>query len=417
VRCVVCFGRGCAREGGDRLEGFEWTFRRDAYVSLMPAYVAPRGGRYMNSDPMPPQQTEARDLYKVLGVPRSACAADLKKAYRNLAQQFHPDKNPGDKGAEEKFKEASNAYQVLSDETQRACYDRYGLDGLRRGGYSPPPPNVEDIVPSFNDLFGDFFGGRPRESRPARGTDLRLRLPLEFHEAVWGTRKDVKVTRTAGCPTCHATGSAPGAKAETCLPCQGKGNIHHAQGFFRVQTPCETCRGVGKLIKNPCTDCRGERLRSETTTISLTIPPGVDDGQTLRIIGKGDDAPGGGSGDLYVILDIKDDERFDRTGADVTSKAVISFAQAALGGEVEVDTLEDGCEGTTILELPPGTQPGERVVRRGQGAPYLNGTSRGDHTVEFWIEIPRKLTARQEKLLRDFAAECHGAKQPRKKTR
>lgn len=359
------------------------------------------------------------DLYEVLGVPRQATAADLKKAYRQLAQRYHPDKCPGDKAAEEKFKEAANAYQILSDEEKRAAYDRFGLDGLRRGGGNgggPAPGSgyggfetVEDIFSAFGDLFGDFFAGRARAR--ARGADLRLELPLAFHEAVWGTRKDVKITRTAGCATCRSTGAAPGGKAEVCAQCQGKGHVHHAQGFFMVQTTCAQCLGAGKLIKNPCTDCRGRGMRPETQTLSLTIPPGVDDGQTLRIAGKGEGAPGGGSGDLYVVLAVDDDDRFMREGDDVTSEVSISFAQAALGGEIEVDTLDDGCEGTVLLELTPGTQPGDLVVRRGQGIPHVNGPGRGDHIIEFKVEVPKRLTSRQEKLLREFAAELgDGAK-------
>lgn len=371
---------------------------------------------------MPPQQRAPRDLYEVLAVPRDADAAALKKAYRQCAQQHHPDKNPGDKGAEEKFKEAANAYKILSDPDQRARYDRQGLDGLRRGGGGATPQgpefngfdNVNDIFSAFGDLFGDFFTGRMRE-RQTPGADLRLELPLAFHEAVWGTRKDIKISRTAGCATCHTTGAARGSKPEPCLHCQGKGHIHHAQGFFMVQTTCTPCRGFGKIIKDPCADCRGRGLRPETATIALTVPPGVINGQTLRIGGKGEGAPGGASGDLYVSLNVKDDERFIRGGYDVTSKVWISFAQAALGGEVEIDTLDDNCTGSAILELAPGTQPGDLAVRHGQGIPHLNGIGRGDHIVEFWIEIPKKLTARQEKLLRDFAAECSEGKCLKKK--
>jgi len=352
-------------------------------------------------------QPGARDLYEVLGVPRGASPTDLKKAYRTLAQQYHPDKCPGDKSAEEKFKEAANAYQVLSDDDKRAAYDRYGLDGVRRGGVDPGFEGferVEDIFSAFGDLFGDFFAGRMRP-RPARGADLRLEFPLAFHEAVWGTRKDVKVTRTGGCAACHATGAARGGKAEACRHCQGKGHVHHAQGFFMVQTTCAQCLGVGKTIKDPCAECGGRGLRPETTTLSLTIPPGVDDGQMLRISGKGESGLGGAAGDLYVVLRVEEDARFAREGDDVTSEVLISFAQAALGGEVEIDTLDDGCEGTAILELAPGTQPGDLVVRRGQGIPCLNGEGRGDHIIEFRVEVPKRLTSRQEKLLREFAAE------------
>ncbi len=372
-------------------------------------------------------QPGSRDLYEVLGVPRGASAADLKKAYRHLAQQYHPDKCPGDKTAEEKFKEAANAYQILSDDDKRAAYDRYGLDEISRGGGWGPGPgfggsggfdSVEDIFSAFGDLFGDFFAGRARSRQPARGADLRLELPLAFHEAVWGARKDVKITRSAGCATCGGTGGARGGKAEACRHCQGKGQIVHAQGFFMVQTTCPQCRGSGKTVKDLCADCRGRGLRAETSTVSLTVPAGIDDGQTLRVAGKGEGAAGGAAGDLYVVVYVDDDDRFAREGDDVTSEVSISFAQAALGGEVEIDTLDDGCEGTAILELAPGTQPGDMVVRRGQGIPHLDTHGRGDHLIQFKVEVPRKLTTKQEKLLREFAAELgEQGKRPKRKTR
>jgi len=366
-----------------------------------------------------------RDLYEVLGVPRGASPADLKKAYRQLAQQYHPDKCPGDKSAEEKFKEAANAYQILSDDEKRAAYDRYGFDGIRRGGGAPGPDagggyggfnNVEDIFSAFGDLFSDFFTNR-NSRRPSHGVDLRFDLQLTFREAVWGARKDVEITRTASCGTCRGSGAARNAKPEMCRVCQGKGQVVHAQGFFMVQTTCSQCQGAGKLIKDPCPDCRGRGARPETSTLSVAVPAGVDDGQTLRVSGKGEDMPGGSAGDLYVILHVQPDDRFDRNGDDVTSEVPISYAQAALGGEIEIDTLDDGCTGTAILELRPGTQPGDEVVRRGQGIPHVGGGSRGDHVVRFTVEVPRKLTAKQEKLLREFAEELGDDRRRKKKTR
>lgn len=365
-------------------------------------------------------QTGSTDLYAVLGVRREATTADLKKAYRQLAQRYHPDKCPGDKAAEEKFKEAANAYQILSDDEKRAAYDRGGLDGLRRSAGGSPGfggfERVEDIFSAFGDLFGDFFSGRMSARPPTRGADLRLELTLAFHEAVWGTRKDVEVTRTASCPACRGTGAARGGSAETCRPCQGKGHVHHAQGFFMVQTTCPQCLGVGKTIKDPCADCRGRGLRPETRALTLTIPPGVDDGQTLRVAGSGESAPGGSAGDLYVVLCVDDDDRFDREGDDVTSEVAISVARAALGGEVEVDTLDGACEDTAILEIAPGTQPGALIVRRGQGVPSLDRSGRGDHFVEIRVEVPRRLTSRQEKILRELAVELgEDDKRPKKK--
>jgi len=361
-------------------------------------------------------QTGSKDLYAVLGVERGATPADLKKAYRNLAKQFHPDVCPGDKSAEDKFKEAANAYQILADNEKRAAYDRYGFDGLRRGGGGAGPgpgpgfggggfENVEDIFSAFGDLFSDFFAGRGRARQAGRGADLRLELTIAFHEAVWGVRKSVEITRSVGCSTCRATGAANGTKAEVCRGCQGKGQVVHPQGFFMVQTTCSQCQGAGKTIKDPCRDCRGRAIRSETSTLIVTVPAGVDDDQTLRITGKGESLPGGTPGDLYVVLLVDEDKRFERDGDDIISEMPISFFQAALGGEIEVDTLDDGCEGTAILELRPGTQPGDEIVRRGQGIPHVTEHGRGDHYIRFAIEIPKKLTTKQEKLLRELAAD------------
>ena len=350
-----------------------------------------------------------RDLYEVLGVERGASQADLKKAYRRLAQQFHPDKNPDDKSAEEKFKEAANAYQILSDDEQRALYDRYGFDGLRRGGGGGGGPgfsNVEDIFSAFGDLFGDFFGGgRGGRSRQPRGADLRIDLELSFAEAVWGTTKDVKVTRDIACAACNATGAAPGSKPEVCRTCQGKGQVVHAQGFFMVQTTCPQCRGAGKMIKDPCGECRGRGLKPETSELTVTVPPGVDDGQTLRLAGKGETAPGGTTGHLYVVLHVQGDERFRRDGEDILTEVDVSFVKAALGGEVEVYTLDESCTGVAAVDIKPGTQPGDVIVRRGQGIPRVGGGGRGDQVIQFKVEIPKKLTQRQEELLRELATE------------
>ena len=306
-----------------------------------------------------------RDLYEVLEVDRQASPSDLKKAYYRLAKKYHPDHNPGDKDAEDKFKEASNAYSVLSDDEQRQRYDRFGFDGIRSvngnaGGYT----NVEDILSAFGDIFGDFFGGRGGGRRQPRGADLRVDLNLSFAEAVWGITKDVKVTREVACATCTGSGAKPGSKPEICRTCQGKGQVVHAQGFFMVQTTCPHCRGAGKSIKDPCEDCRGRGTKSETSTLSVTVPAGVDDGQTLRLAGKGEAAPGGTTGHLYVVLHVQGDERFRRDGEDVLTEVPISFVKAALGGEVEVHTLEDGCNGTTTVELKPGI-----AARRGHRAP------------------------------------------------
>ncbi|MCX5743611.1 MAG: molecular chaperone DnaJ [Proteobacteria bacterium] len=348
-----------------------------------------------------------RDLYEVLGVERAASPGDLKKAYYRLAKQYHPDHNPNDKAAEDKFKEASSAYQVLSDEEQRARYDRFGFDGIRGpaggggggGGFS----NVEDVFSAFGDLFGDFFGGRSSGRRQPRGADLRVDLELTFAEAVWGVTRDVQVSRDIVCGTCSGSGAAVGSKAETCKTCQGKGQVVHAQGFFMVQTTCPGCRGAGKTIKDPCADCCGRGAKPETSTLSVTVPAGVDDGQTLRLAGKGEAIANGQAGHLYVVLHVQGDERFKRDGADVVTEIAIPFHKAALGGEIEIHTL-DGT-GTTTLDIKAGIQPGDHVVRRGHGIPRVNESGRGDQLILFRVEIPKKLTSKQEELMRQLADE------------
>ena len=349
-----------------------------------------------------------RDLYEVLGVEKGCDQSDLKKAYRRLAQQHHPDKNPEDKAAEEKFKEAANAYQILSNDEQRAIYDRYGFDGLRGRGASSGSgfSNVEDVFSAFGDLFGDFFGGRSSGGRrQARGADLRVDLELTFAEAVWGTTKDVKVARDIACETCSGSGAAAGSKPEVCKTCGGKCQVVHSQGFFMVQSTCPHCRGQGKTIKEVCPDCRGRGTQPETTTLSVTVPAGVDDGQTLRLAGKGETAPGGTTGHLYVVLHVQGDERFRRDAEDVLTEIPVSFVKAALGGEVEIHTLDDNCNGTATVELKAGTQPGDVLVRRGQGIPHVNASGRGEQVVQWKVEIPKKLSTRQMELMRELAAD------------
>lgn len=350
-----------------------------------------------------------RDLYEVLGVSRDASASELKKAYYRLAKQYHPDVNPGDKDAEDKFKEAAQAYQVLADEEQRARYDRFGHDGLRGGGGGGAGGfgSVDDIFSAFGDMFGDFFGGRTSGGRrQARGADVRVDLQLSFPEAVWGTTKEIKVQRDVACTTCSGSGAKAGTKPETCSTCNGRGQVVHNQGFFMVQSTCPRCRGEGRIVKEACVDCNGRRTQVETSTLSVTVPPGVDDGQTLRLAGKGEAAPGGGpAGHLYVVLHVRGDERFQREGEDVLTEVPVSFVKAILGGEVEVPVLDDSCDGTTTVEIKPGTQPGDHVVRRGAGIPRIGKPGRGDQVVRWKVEIPTKLTARQSELLRELAGE------------
>ncbi len=359
-----------------------------------------------------------RDLYEVLGLSRDASASDIKKAYRTMAMKYHPDRNPGDCDAEEKFKEASTAYQVLSDEEQKERYDRFGFDGLRGGGGGGGGfSNVEDIFSAFGDLFGDFFGGgRGRGRREARGNDLRVDLKLTFAEAVWGVQKEVKVARDVPCETCKGSGAKAGSRPETCGTCGGKGQVVHAQGFFMVQTVCPRCRGEGKIIKDPCEACNGRRVQPHTSALTVTVPPGVDDGTRLRLGGKGETPPGGGgAGDLYVVLHVVGDERWKRDGDDVYSEVPVSFVKAALGGDLEIYTLDDQCNGKATIEIKPGTQPGDLITRRGQGIPRLSGPGRGDHVIALKVEIPEKLSPRAEELMRELAVELdEQVKEPKK---
>ncbi len=347
-----------------------------------------------------------RDFYEVLGLSKDASSADVKKAYRRLAMEHHPDRNAGDTESEEKFKEASNAYKVLSDDDQRARYDQYGHSGLGRGGGGFEGfRGTEDIFSAFGDLFGDFFGGaRGRGPRP--GADLQVPLKLTFAEAVTGCSKEIEVSRQVSCDTCEGSGAAEGSKPTACGQCKGSGQVVHSQGFFMIQTACPQCQGEGRVIKDKCKTCEGVGTQSETGMITATVPAGVDRGQTLRLAHKGEASSGGGRpGHLYVILDIGEDDRFIREGENVLVEVPISYLQACLGADIEVDTLEDDCTGTDTLEIKAGTQPGDAVVRRGKGIPIVGGRGRGDLVYQFTVEIPTKLNAKERDLLKSLAEE------------
>ena len=343
-----------------------------------------------------------RDFYEVLGVSRDASDGEIKKAFRRLAREHHPDRNAGDADAEERFKEVASAYKVLSDPEQRARYDRFGHEGL--GGGAAGFGATEDIFSAFGDLFSDFFGGGRR--RPARGADLRLDLEISFAEAVHGVSKEVEIPRRESCETCTGSGAKPGTSPESCSVCGGKGQVVHAQGFFMLQTACPNCRGQGSVIKEHCRDCRGRGVVQKTSALTVNVPAGVDDGQTLRLAGKGEASPAGGSpGHLYAVLHVSPDERFEREGETVITEASISYLTAILGGEVEVPTLDDDCEGKATVEIKPGTQPDEVILRRGEGIARVDGRGRGDQVVRVKVEIPTKLSARETELLRELAGE------------
>jgi len=346
--------------------------------------------------------SERRDYYEVLGVDRGVDAGELKRAYRKLAMELHPDRNPGDAVSESKFKEASEAYQVLSDPEKRARYDRFGHAGPA-AGFGGGFHDVHDIFSAFGDIFGDIFGGgRPGGGRAAtRGSDIEVRLTMTLEEAFAGADKEVKVLRRARCAKCGGTGAAAGSSPETCQHCGGRGQVMHSQGFLMISTTCPVCRGEGRVIRKPCGTCDGSGLETQEDALQVSIPAGIEDGSTLRLVGRGEAAPQGGhAGNLYVILRVKPDERFERDGANLHTEVAVSFPQLVLGDTVEVPTLD----GEGAIEVPPGTQPGETVALRGRGMPRIDGRGRGDIVAHLKLVVPASLSDEEEAHLRAYAA-------------
>ena len=342
------------------------------------------------------------DYYEVLGVSSSASSDEIKKAYRKLAMKFHPDRNPGDKEAEENFKQATEAYEVLSDGNKRQIYDTYGSEGLKSRGYQGP--DFEDIFSSFGDIFGDIFGfGRADTRRskqgPMRGSDLRYDLTISFMEAVHGISKDIEIERPDTCWTCEGTGLRPGYKAETCSTCNGRGQVVRAQGFFRMSTTCPECRGEGEKIKDPCADCEGAGLVKSKKKVALKIPAGVDTGAKMRLRGTGEGGrKGGPAGDLYVIIHVEPHEFFLREGDLIYCQYPLNFDQVALGCDLEVPTIH----GEKKLKIPKGTQTGHRFTLKNEGVQHLRGNGRGDMIVEVKVVTPKKLNKKQRELLQEF---------------
>jgi molecular chaperone DnaJ len=338
-----------------------------------------------------------RDYYEVLGIDPSASEEEVKRHYRRLALQYHPDRNPGDREAEERFKEAAEAYDVLRDPERRRLYDRYGHDGLR--GAEAGFGGFEDIFASFGDIFEDFFGMRRGRPMAEPGADLRYDLKLSFLEAVFGREVEIDVPRAEDCLKCSATGVEPGFSPETCPLCAGSGQVIRAQGFFRISTTCPRCAGSGRLITHPCSECEGSGRVSRVTKVLVRVPAGVDTGARLKLRGEGETGRRGGPpGDLYVMLRVEPHEVFEREGDDVFCRLELTFAQAALGAKVKVPTLE-GEEG---VEIAPGTQSGETLRFPDKGVPHLRGGGRGDQVVQVTVGVPQELTKRQRELLEEF---------------
>lgn len=347
-----------------------------------------------------------RDYYEVLGVSHDAGEDELKKAYRALALRYHPDRNPDDPEAEEKFKEASEAYAVLSDPEKRTRYDRFGFDGVGAGGPGGFPGadfgNFGDI---FNDLFGDLFGGRMggrRRGRGQRGADLRYNYELDLADLLEGTEASLKLPKMMPCSPCGGTGARSGTSPERCQRCGGSGQAIFQQGLFRISRPCDACGGEGWVVRDPCPSCRGAGRVEGQKTIKVTIPRGVEDGMRLRVPGEGEAGISGGPpGDLYVVISVRPHRFFVRDGPDLHCEVPIPFVQAVLGGEIEVPTLD----GKIHLRIPEGTQSGKIFSLRGRGLPSLGSSTRGDQLVRIFVEVPTKLTGRQRELLEQFAEE------------
>lgn len=343
-----------------------------------------------------------RDYYETLEVSRSASAEEIKKAYRKIAMKCHPDRNPGDKAAEEQFKEATEAYEVLGDLEKRKIYDRFGLEGLKSSGYNGPG-NFHDIFSNFGDIFGDLFGmggNRRSANGPIPGSDLRYDLTITFMEAVHGVDKEIEITRPDTCWTCEGTGARPGHPPQACKQCQGRGQIMRSQGFFSVSTTCPVCRGQGTVITDPCQDCEGHGLVNKKKKVTLKIPAGVDNGARMRLAGEGEGGRRGGQpGDLYVFLDVEAHEHFQREGTTIYLRLPLPMTQAALGCKIKVPTVH----GEKSLKIPSGTQSGTNFTLRQEGVKALRSGELGDMVVVVDVLTPTNLTARQKELLEEFA--------------
>lgn len=347
-----------------------------------------------------------RDFYEVLGVERSADQDTIKKAYRKLAMQFHPDRNPGNKDAEDQFKEAASAYEILSDPQKRAQYDRFGHQAFSGGGGGPQFQNMEDIFSSFGDIFSDFFGGSGggrdsrRSSGARRGADLRFVTEIDLKNVLQGLEKDIEFETEENCSPCNGSGAEKGSAPEVCPTCRGSGQVVNRQGFFAMATTCPNCQGQGQVVKNKCKSCRGSGRSAVSRKIRVNVPPGVDTGTRLRVSGEGEGGyRGGPSGDLYVEIRVRDHETFEREADHLFSQIKVHYVEALLGATIEVPTLD----GKSELKIPSCTQPGVVLTLKGQGLPSLRGGRRGDIHFETVVEFPQKLSDKEREHLTQIA--------------
>ena len=346
-----------------------------------------------------------RDYYEVLGINKSASADQIKSAYRKLAVKYHPDKNKGDKASEEKFKEASEAYHVLSNAERKQNYDNFGHAAFENGGGGRGGFGNFDFSSSFSDIFEDFFGegfGGGRRSRRSnnRGSDLRYDLSITLEEAYSGKKQDIKFSTSEKCTTCKGSGSKPGTSASSCSMCGGHGQVRSSQGFFTVQQTCPQCSGSGEQITNPCSECSGQGKRQASKRLSVTIPKGVDDGTRIRLSGKGEaGTKGAGSGDLYLFINVYSHDLFKRSDENLFFECPISIADAALGTSIEIPTIDGG---KAKIKIPAGTQSGKQFRLKGKGMPYMRGSGNGDLYIQVNTEVPISLNREQKELLEKF---------------